>query len=101
MCYMFERLVYPTYSSELRLVAKDAVQPDSVKGFLRTPLVSSYPITEHMRLRRKHQLGANLTPCTLSKFRSYRYVTRTNVSFFDPSPNLVVRSKNGTFVRLT
>ena len=31
----------------------------------------------------------------------YRYVTRTNVPFFDPSSNLVVRSKNGTFVRVT
>ena len=31
----------------------------------------------------------------------YRYVTRTNVPFFDPSPNLVVRSKNGIFVRVT
>ena len=31
----------------------------------------------------------------------YRYVTRTNVSFFDPSPNLVFRLKNGTFVRVT
>ena len=34
-------------------------------------------------------------------YRLYRYVTRTSVSFFDPSPNLVVRSKNGTFVRVT
>ena len=34
------------------------------------------------------------------RIRLYRYVTRTNVSFFDPSPNLVFRSKNGTFVRV-
>ena len=27
-----------------------------------------------------------------------RYVTRTNVSFFDPSPNLVVRSKQGAYI---
>ena len=29
------------------------------------------------------------------KLGLYRNVTRTNVRFFDPSPNLVVRSKNG------
>ena len=37
----------------------------------------------------------------IMKIRLYRYVTGTNVPFFDPSPNLVVRSKNGTFVRVT
>ena len=34
-------------------------------------------------------------------FGLYLYVTRTNVSFVDPSPNLVFRSKNGTFVPVT
>ena len=33
MCYMLECLVYPAYSSELRLVAKDAVQPVRSKAF--------------------------------------------------------------------
>ena len=35
------------------------------------------------------------------KFKLYRYLTRTNVSFIDPSPNLVVRGKKGTFLRVT
>ena len=35
------------------------------------------------------------------EFGLYRYFTRANVPFFDPSPYLVVRSKSRTFVRVT
>ena len=50
----------------------------------------------------RHDVKCKLSiPLYYDVFYSYIVVTRTNVPIFDPSPNLVVRSKNGTFVRVT
>ena len=53
-------------------------------------------------VKRRVSMGScNLVPALSAHFsiEGYRYAKRTNVSFFDPSSNLVFRSKNGTFVR--
>ena len=61
----------------------------------------------HNYVNKRVQKIQFVLPCTLSylwylvHYRLYRYVTHTNVPFFDLNTRLGLGSKNETFVRVT